>query len=131
MTGTRIVVVTALATLLSTYAGAEKKREVIPTDADRMATHAAKSGVLHPLPANTKAGATLGKERHRDPGDHGPGHNPFPTGPRYPADLTYQGGETVGQTKYHAIYLLNSFTGTTGCTESTIASCLVYPVDNF
>jgi hypothetical protein len=122
MKGIRFIAVAGLALLLAASAQAQKK-EVTPTDADRMAVKTATSGVIHPLLANTKIAASYGKEQTATPAITGPVITPFPTGPRYPADLTYQGGETVGQARYHAIYLLNSFTGTTGCTESTIATC--------
>jgi hypothetical protein len=122
MKGIPLTAVAGLALLLAASAQAQKK-EVTPTETDRMAVKTAIGGIIHPLPANTKVAASYGKEQIASPAITGSVITPFPTGPRYPADLTYQGGETVGQAQYHAIYVLNSFTGTTACTESTIAAC--------
>ena len=122
MPAARLLVVTAVAALLAVSATAQKK-QVTLTDADRIAVTTAKAGVIHPLPTNTNVSASYGKETASKRAQTGPVITPFPKKPRYPADLTYQGGVTVGQAQFHAIYLLNSFTGTTGCTPSTIGSC--------
>ncbi len=121
MTGNRVLVVAALAALLATSAQAQKN-QVTPTDADRAAAKTAKSSAIHPLLVNTKAAATF-KESSPGPAVSGPVVTPFPTGPRYPGDVTYQGGATVERAQSHAIYVLNSFTGSTGCTQTTVAGC--------
>lgn len=123
MTVSRRLVVTAVAALLSISAYAQKNNEVTLTNADRAAVTSATSGTIHSQPPSTRAAAPKGKEIASKPASLGPVITPFPTGPRYPADLTYQGGETVGQAQYHAVYVLNSFKGKTGCSENTIASC--------
>ncbi|MGD0629073.1 MAG: hypothetical protein ABR987_06965 [Terracidiphilus sp.] len=128
MTGNRVLLVAALAALLVTSAVAQKN-EVTPTAADRLAVKSAQGGVIHPLLANTKAAGTYGKEATAGPAVTGPAITPFPKGRRYPGDLTYQGGETVDRARYHAIYVLNSFTGTTGCTQATIPTCWGSPED--
>ena len=122
MSGIRFTAVAGLALVLAASAQSQRK-EVTLTNADRAAVKTAVHGVIHPLLANTKVAASYGKEQAATPAVASLAITPFPTGPRYPADLDFHGGATVGQAQYHAIYLLNSFTGTTGCTETTIASC--------
>ncbi len=124
MTATRVLAISVAGGILALGAAAQNNR-VTPTEADRQAAKTAKTGVIHPLPAQTPIAATkLQKEtaskaaRPADPPTLLPG-----PGPRYPADLSYLGGAVVADAQFHAIYLLNSFTGSTGCTETTIASC--------
>jgi hypothetical protein len=76
------------------------------------------------MPANNPAGASLGKDlapnsaRPIDPPTPLPGG-----GPRYLGDLSFLGGAVLADSQSHAIYVLNSFTGSTGCTETTIPAC--------
>lgn len=122
MKGTRGLVFAACTLLLSVYSGAQTNTPppVTVTTSDLAAASEATTTPKHIFAANTPAG--IGSKDKAPL--NGPPTVPFPHGGnRYPADLTYQGGETVGQAQFHAVYILNNFTGTTGCTMTTLASC--------
>ena len=123
MTATRVLATSIIASIFAVCAAAQNNRVTL-TDADRQAAKTARKGNIHPEPAQTPAAGKLAKEtaskaaRPADPPTLLPG-----PGPRYPGDLSYLGGQVVVDAQFHAIYVLNNFTGTTGCTETTVASC--------
>ena len=112
MTLIRFVMVAA-ALLLGSYAGAQTL-SATPTASDVAAAKAAASRIIQPMPANTPAGATLKEANHS--AINTPPTTPFRGGgPRYPADLSFQGGPSVGQAKSHAIYITHGSCTTPGC----------------
>jgi hypothetical protein len=114
-------VFSALAGFLAATAGPAARADdqaqtqtITPTAADNAAAKEARRSSLHPLPANTPAAAALGKEKVRFAG---PTTTPFQSGkPRFPGDLSYQGGPFVDHAQSHAIYVMNK---AVNCTTPT------------
>jgi hypothetical protein len=99
--------------------GQAQMKTVTPTSADIAAGAAASKTSPHPMPANTAAGARLGRD-----GAGSSSVSPTmplpPGGNRYPADLVNLGGQVVGEAQSHAVYLLNGGSSSTLC---TVGSC--------
>lgn len=109
--------------LLTVYAGAQSPtRPIAVTGADTAAAAEAKTSVKQIFTANTPVGLAAGKGKIAL---QGPPTVPFPeVRKRWPGELSYLGGQTVGEAEFHAIYILNSPTpGGSGCTPATIAAC--------
>jgi hypothetical protein len=111
-----------LAGFLAASAGptarADDDQTITPTGADDAAAKAAKRSSLHPRLANTPAAAAYGKEAVHFPG---PTTTPFQRGkPRFPGDLSYQGGAFVDHAQSHAVYVLNK---AVPCTTSKTPTC--------
>ncbi len=107
----------AIAASASLAARAQDK-PMTPGDADNAAARAAKRSPLHPVPARTAAGAALkeGAISTASPAVTAAA-TPFLSGaPRYPGDVSYQGGEVVEQAQSHDVYVLNK---AIGCTDSS------------
>jgi hypothetical protein len=117
-----------LTLLLTMFAGAQTTTTPAPIavgSADTAAAAGAKSTRGHVFTANTPAGAAYKEQLALV----GPPSVPFPPGGnRWPGDLSYQGGNFVGQAQFHAVYILNSPTvGAPGCTPATLTACWASP----
>jgi hypothetical protein len=120
MPNIRVLVV--LLALVAGSAAQAQDQTIQPSAADNAAAMGARRSALHPMPANTPAAAAFGKAVLRAAA---PASGPFQNGrPRYPGDLSYQGGQFVDHVQSHAVYVLNK---TSGCTT---ASCWGSP-ENF
>jgi hypothetical protein len=110
---TKGLVLTALVALLSASAQGQYKVSGSPSAADYAAVAAATSTSIHIMYATTAAGLAA-----KDSAASTSGIPPTvllpPGGKRYPDDLSYQGGPTIGTAAFHAIYVDNPFVGCDG-----------------
>ena len=109
-----------LAGFLALYAGPTaqaQNQEIQPGAADGAAAREATRLNLHPMLANTPAAAKYGSEA--DPSKKPPSPaGPFQPGrPRFPGDLSFQGGPVVDHVQSHDLYVLNNAVNCTkpGC----------------
>ncbi|MGC1424365.1 MAG: hypothetical protein WA354_15490 [Terracidiphilus sp.] len=122
MKGTRVRLFATCTLLLSGYAAAQAPTKPISvTGADTTAAADAKTSVKQIFTANTPVGIGIKSKTTLT----GPPTVPFPrANKRWPGDLSYEGGPTVKEGEFHAVYILNSpIPGAAGCTPATIAAC--------
>ena len=102
-----------LAIFATLAANAQDNKPITPNSADVAAAREAKRSPIHSMPANTPAAAAHPKEAI-SAAIVSSAATPFQGGgPRYPGDLSNQGGAVVGQAQSHAIYITHSAVGCT------------------
>jgi hypothetical protein len=119
--------VLALAALLCAPIAAQHKLTGGVTAADNAAAAEAPSGRIQIMKAATPAGAAFHEEAQSTSGIPPTELLPPGGGHRYPDDLTYQGGPTIGQATLHAIYVEDP---PAGCSFANWAACWGNP-ENF
>ena len=108
MSRTRLqhTVFTLFAGLLAAAGPVAKAQDqpITPTALDDAAVGTARRSALHPMPTNNPAAARAKESAHFP----GPTTTPFQNGkPRFPGDMSYQGGAFLDHAQSHAVYLLN------------------------